>query len=62
MPIIRADTGIVTQINVFTVPDGGQQALIEHLVGEVTATDNGKGRWKTAEIPAPEPLSSQRPS
>lgn len=32
MPIIRADTGIVTQINVFTVPEGGQQALIAHLI------------------------------
>jgi hypothetical protein len=31
MPIIRANAGIVTQINVFTVPEGGQQALIDHL-------------------------------
>jgi hypothetical protein len=31
MPIIRAGNGIVTQINVFTVPEGGQQALIAHL-------------------------------
>ena len=31
MPIIRANSGIVTQINVFTVPEGGQQALIDHL-------------------------------
>jgi quinol monooxygenase YgiN len=31
MPLIKADTGIVTQINVFTVPQGGQQALIDLL-------------------------------
>jgi len=31
MPIIRPDTSIVTQINVFTVPPGGQQALIDYL-------------------------------
>ena len=31
MPIITADTGTVTQINVFTVPEGGQQALIDLL-------------------------------
>src|SRR5207253_1332707 len=31
MPIIKAHTPIVTQINVFTVPEGGQQPLIEHL-------------------------------
>jgi antibiotic biosynthesis monooxygenase (ABM) superfamily enzyme len=31
MPIIRANTGIVTQINTFTVPPGGQRALIDLL-------------------------------
>ncbi|MBN9083016.1 MAG: antibiotic biosynthesis monooxygenase [Rhizobiales bacterium 62-17] len=31
MPIIKANTGIVTQINVFDVPPGGQQALIDLL-------------------------------
>jgi heme-degrading monooxygenase HmoA len=31
MPIIKAGTGIITQINVFTVPEGGQAALIEYL-------------------------------
>lgn len=31
MPSINANTGIVTQINVFTVPEGGQQALIDFL-------------------------------
>ncbi|OBB83736.1 antibiotic biosynthesis monooxygenase [Mycobacterium sp. 852002-30065_SCH5024008] len=31
MPFIRTNAGIVTQINTFTVPDGGQQALIDRL-------------------------------
>lgn len=31
MPIIRARTPIITQINVFTVPEGRQDALVEHL-------------------------------
>jgi hypothetical protein len=31
MPIIRANTPFVTQINVFTVPSGGQQGLIDYL-------------------------------
>jgi hypothetical protein len=31
MPIIRANTPIVTQINVFTVPEGQQQPLIDYL-------------------------------
>ncbi len=29
MPIIRAGSGTVTQINTFTVAEAGQQALIE---------------------------------
>jgi hypothetical protein len=31
MPVIRASTPLVTQINVFTVPPGGQQALLDYL-------------------------------
>lgn len=31
MPIIEANTGIVTQINLFTVPAGGQDRLIDYL-------------------------------
>jgi antibiotic biosynthesis monooxygenase (ABM) superfamily enzyme len=31
VPIINANTEVVTQINVFTVPEGGQQALIDSL-------------------------------
>jgi hypothetical protein len=32
MPIIRAQTPIVTQINLFTVPEGQQQPLIDYLI------------------------------
>lgn len=31
MPVIRAQSSLVTQINVFTVPDGGQGPLIDYL-------------------------------
>ena len=31
MPIITSQSGIITQINVFTVPEGGQQAMIDLL-------------------------------
>ena len=31
MPIIKADTSIITQINVFTVPIGQQQDLLDYL-------------------------------
>jgi antibiotic biosynthesis monooxygenase (ABM) superfamily enzyme len=31
VPTINANTEVVTQINVFTVPEGGQQALIDFL-------------------------------
>ena len=31
MPVIKAASGIVTQINVFTVPPGEQQPLIDYL-------------------------------
>ena len=31
MPTINANTDVITQINVFTVPESGQQALIDFL-------------------------------
>jgi hypothetical protein len=31
VPLIIANSGIITQINVFTVPDGGQLPLIDLL-------------------------------
>jgi hypothetical protein len=49
MPIIRADTGIVTQINVFTVPDGGQQALIDHLAAAARFARDAPG-WISSSL------------
>jgi len=49
MPIIRANTGIVTQINVFTVPDGGQQALIEALADSAEIARGVPG-WISASL------------
>jgi quinol monooxygenase YgiN len=43
MTIIRANAGIVTQINVFTVPEGGQQALLDHLAEAARASSQVDG-------------------
>lgn len=49
MPIIVADTGIITQINVFTVPENGQQALIDFLseTAKIASTVPG---WRSASL------------
>lgn len=49
MPIIRADTGIITQINVFTVPEGGQQALID-LLREAAMSCRSVPGWMSASL------------
>ncbi|WP_338829721.1 antibiotic biosynthesis monooxygenase family protein [Bradyrhizobium sp. 27S5] len=49
MPIIRANSGIVTQINVFTVPEGRQQALIDHLA-ESARFASGTPGWLSASL------------
>lgn len=49
MPIIRANPGIVTQINVFTVPEGGQQPLIEFLAGAAEFASTIPG-WMSASL------------
>ncbi len=49
MPIIRANSGIVTQINVFTVPDGAQQPLID-LLTESAAFASSVPGWMSASI------------
>lgn len=49
MPIIRADAGVITQINVFTVPEGGQQALIDHLAEAARAASRVDG-WMSASL------------
>jgi len=49
MAIIRANTGVITQINVFTVPEGGQQALIDLLIEAATACTDVPG-WMSASL------------
>ncbi|WP_123023566.1 antibiotic biosynthesis monooxygenase family protein [Mycolicibacterium stellerae] len=49
MPIIRTAAGIVTQINTFTVPDGGQQALID-LLSEAAQFASATPGWVSASL------------
>jgi len=49
MPIITADPNIVTQINVFTVPEGGQAALIAYLKEAADAAREVEG-WLSASL------------
>ena len=49
MAIIQAHKGIVTQINTFTVPAGGQQALIDVLAEAVMCARQEPG-WISASL------------
>lgn len=49
MVIIRANMGVITQINVFTVPLGGQQALVDVLADAVTCAREEPG-WLSASL------------
>ena len=49
MPIIRVDTGVITQINVFTVPEGGQAAMIDHLTKAAQCAAQEEG-WLSASL------------
>ena len=49
MPTIEAHTGVITQINVFTVPEGGQQALIDLLTETAQACSQVEG-WLSASL------------
>jgi hypothetical protein len=49
MPIIRANSGVITQINVFTVPEGGQDALIE-LLSEAARFSRETPGWLSASL------------
>lgn len=49
MPVIEANAGIVTQINVFTVAEGGQQALIE-LLAEAAKFASTTPGWISASV------------
>jgi heme-degrading monooxygenase HmoA len=49
MPTIEANTAVVTQINIFTVPEGGQQALIEFLTQAAKFSSTTPG-WISASV------------
>ncbi|MDF7776329.1 antibiotic biosynthesis monooxygenase [Sphingomonas sp. AOB5] len=49
MPIILSATGVVTQINLFTVPEGGQAAMIEQLARGVAVAREVPG-WRSASL------------
>jgi hypothetical protein len=49
VPSINANTGIVTQINVFTVPEGGQQALVDFLKDAAKFASSTPG-WVSASV------------
>lgn len=49
MPIIRTTNGIVTQINVFTVPRGGQDGMIDQLA-EAAAIARAEPGWISASL------------
>ena len=49
MPTIEANTEVVTQINIFTVPEGGQQALIDFLTEAAKFASSTPG-WISASV------------
>jgi hypothetical protein len=49
VPLIKANAGIVTQINVFTVPEGRQQPLIDLLAKSAEFASSIPG-WLSASL------------
>jgi hypothetical protein len=49
VPTIEANTEVVTQINIFTVPEGGQQALIDFLTEAAKFASSTPG-WISASV------------
>jgi hypothetical protein len=49
VPTINANTNVVTQINVFIVPEGGQQALIDFLKEAAQFASTTPG-WLSASV------------
>jgi hypothetical protein len=49
VPLIKANSGIITQINVFTVPDGGQLPLIDLLAESARYVSDTPG-WLSASL------------
>jgi hypothetical protein len=46
---IRASAGVITQINVFTVPPGGQRALVD-VLGDAVACAREEPGWLSASL------------
>jgi hypothetical protein len=46
---IRANAGVITQINVFTVPPGGQRALVD-VLGDAVACAREQPGWLSASL------------
>jgi hypothetical protein len=49
MTLIRANSGVIAQINVFTVPPDGQQGLIDHLAKAAAYARQEPG-WLSANL------------
>jgi len=49
VPTINANTKVITQINVFTVPEGGQQALVDFLKEAAKFASTTPG-WLSASV------------
>jgi hypothetical protein len=49
VPTIEANTEVVTQINIFTVPEGGQKALIDFLTEAAKFASTTPG-WISASV------------
>jgi hypothetical protein len=49
MPTIQANSGVITQINVFTVKPENQRALIDHLICAASVARTVPG-WKSISI------------
>ncbi len=49
MPTIEANTGVITQINVFTVKPENQQAMVDHLIRAASVAKQVPG-WKSISI------------
>lgn len=49
MPIIESANGVITQINLFTVPEGGQRAMLDQLAKGVAIARQTPG-WLSASL------------
>jgi len=49
MPIIKSNTNVITQINLFTVPEGKQQPLLDYLAEAARVAHEVDG-WLSASL------------